>query len=173
MDFCAAAIASLILHAAAFILAIGQQNDGLAARLLAHLLTGSQIDRVVEQGSFGLADGGNGPAAGAGNARRAIASGGVDPGFAHGARQLARIAGVILQQVYVHVEGEQKRLVFGLKHALDELAARILLQGQNAGLTAEVSSRIPSVSGCWVSATKLFNGCGWLSSETEQSPWVR
>jgi len=55
LDFWRRAIASLILGAAAHVLAVGEQNYCLAARLLVHLLIGGQVDpRRLEQGPLGF-----------------------------------------------------------------------------------------------------------------------
>ena len=50
------------------------------------------------------------------------------------------------------------------QHLLRELAACLLLQRQQRCWLPEVSSRIPSVRGRPVSATKLLSVCGTLSS---------
>ncbi len=60
----------------------------------------------------------------------------IDFSLAHGAAQHAGAVGVVLQQVHVHVEGEQKCLVLGLEHALQKLCTRLLFQRENVLLAA-------------------------------------
>ena len=80
------------LGAAALVLAVSQQDHRLAARLMVHLPVGGHIDRIVEQGSLGIADGRDGSPAQAGNASRAVAPGGVDLGPVQGPRQQPRVS---------------------------------------------------------------------------------
>src|ERR1019366_9054877 len=121
---------------ATLVFAIGEDDHRLAAGLLVELFVRGQVHRIVKQRSLGRSDGGNGATARSGNARRAIAARSVDFRFRHGSRKHAGTVGVVLQQVHVHVEREQKRLVFRLQHALQELASRVLFQGQNPLLAA-------------------------------------
>ncbi len=75
------------------------------------------------------------PSAETGNAS-SVAAGGVDLRLVHGVRQQPRAVGEVLQQVHVHVEGEQKGFVLFAQDLLEELAARLLLQGKHALLAA-------------------------------------
>ena len=120
----------------ALIVAVGQDDHGLAAGLLIHLLVRGHVDGVVEQGAFGCPVDGHRAAADAGNSAGAIAARGVDLGLVHGTGQQARAVGVVLQQIDVHIEGDQEGLVFLAQHLLQEAAARLLLQRQNALLAA-------------------------------------
>ena len=95
-----------------------------------------QVDGVIEQRALGIADRGNRPAAQPGRARRPVAAGGIDLRLVHGPGQQAGAVGEVLQQVDVHIERQQERLVLGLEHPLQELAAGLLFQRKHALLAA-------------------------------------
>jgi hypothetical protein len=96
------------LQAAALVLAVGEQDHGLAADLARQLFIGGKIDGVVEQSAFRVADG-DGTAAQAGQASSAAAA--VDARAIHAGAQVTRVVGEILQQVNVHVEADDERQV--------------------------------------------------------------
>src|SRR5581483_10583701 len=60
----------------------------------------------------------------------------IDLRFTQRVRQQARAVGEILQQIDVHIKGEEKGLILRPQRALQKLAARILLERQHTLLAA-------------------------------------
>ncbi len=144
----------------ALIAAVGEQDEDLAAGLLAELVVGGEVDGVEEQGAAGVAVAGDGAGAGAG----------VDLGLVHGARELAGGVGVVGEEVDVDVEGDEEGLVLGGEDVFEELGAGLLLEraGRSSG-EPEVSSRMPMVRGRFFSWVKFLIVWGSLSSRRLQS----
>ena len=67
---------------------------------------------------------------------RAGASAGVDAGLVYGPFDLAGAVGVVGEQVYVDVEGDEEGLILGLEDFLEEAGSGLLLQGEDVGLGA-------------------------------------
>ena len=110
----------------ALLAAVGQHDDDFAAGFGAQLVVRGEIDGVIKMG-----------AADARVASHASgADAGVDAGFLHGALQLAGGAGVVGEQVYVDVKGDEEGFVLGLENILEEFNAGGLLKWQNVLLRA-------------------------------------
>ena len=110
----------------ALVAAVGEEDEDLAACLLAELFAGCEVDGVVEEGSAGVAVAGDGAGAGAG----------VDGGLVYGAFELAGAVGVVGEEIDVNVEGDEEGLVLGGDDVLEELGSGLLLEGQDAYLAA-------------------------------------
>jgi len=80
----------------ALVAAVGEQDENLAAGLLAELVVGGEVDGVEEQCAAG----------GAVTGDRAGSGAGVDLGGVHGASDLAGAVGVVGEFVDVDVEGD-------------------------------------------------------------------
>src|SRR6266851_508134 len=110
----------------ALVAAVGEEDEDLAAGLLAKLVVGGEVDGVEEQGSSGGAVAGDGTGAGAG----------VDLGGVDGSLDLAGAVGVVGEEVDVNVEGDEEGLVLGGEDVFEELGAGGLFEGENIHLAA-------------------------------------
>ena len=110
----------------ALVAAVGEQDEDLAAGLLAELVVGGEVDGVEEEGAAGVAVAGDGAGAGAG----------VDGGLVDGAFDFAGAVGVVGEQVDVDVEGDEEGLVLGGEDVVEELGAGLLLEGEDVLLAA-------------------------------------
>ena len=126
LAFWAASVAVFEVLLGALIAAVGEHDEDFAAGLLAELVVGGEIDGVVEQRSAGGAVAGDGAGAGTG-----VDLGGVDGSF-----DLARIVGVVGEEVDVNVEGDEEGFVLGGEDVFEELGAGGLFEGKDVLLAA-------------------------------------
>ncbi len=145
--FCAASMACEILYLLPSILAVGDQHEDLASHLSLELIGGCHVDGVVQNSPARLRNGRyrawTEPAH-AGTHLQPIQA---------GAQELGRV-GVILQQLGVFAEADQKRQVLLAQYRSEELISCVLLDFDQVLWLALTSMSNPMVSGRSVSRLK-------------------
>src|ERR1039457_4931907 len=114
---------------AAFVNAIGDDDDHFAAHLLLQLIVGGQIDGVIEDRAARAAGGGNG-------ARAEAADAGTHAQIVHGVGEQAGGAGVVLQQLGLFAEADEESFVLLLQDLGEELGGGAALDLDQVALAA-------------------------------------
>ena len=69
------------------------------------------------------------------------AAGGVDLGLGHGFGERVGVIGVVLEEIDIHVEGEEEGFVLFAQDLLEELCAGLLFEGQTLEGTPEATGQ--------------------------------
>src|SRR5271165_5428045 len=116
-------------QAAAFVLAVGEDDHGLATDFIFQLLVGGQVNRVIQRGTTGMGVRNRSSP----HSDRASASGSAaDLQLVQRTFDGSYVVGEVLIEIDVGVEVDQKGQILGTENAAQKLNAGFLLDGQHA-----------------------------------------